>query len=65
MVDVYNETIIVIKNDMWINQMAQQGMIAPFEPTLIREINDSDTGQFQRVISYGLSSYGYGAIRSV
>lgn len=45
--------------------MAQQGMIAPFEPSLIREIKDSDAGKLQRVISYGLSSYGYGAIRSV
>jgi dCTP deaminase len=48
----------VIKNDAWIAQMAHQGMITPFEPHLIREIQD-DTGLPQRVISYGLSSYGY------
>ncbi|NJN38884.1 MAG: dCTP deaminase [Acaryochloridaceae cyanobacterium CSU_3_4] len=48
----------MIKNDAWIAQMAHQGMITPFEPHLIREIQD-DTGLAQRVISYGLSSYGY------
>ncbi|NJM68566.1 MAG: dCTP deaminase [Acaryochloris sp. RU_4_1] len=48
----------MIKNDAWIAQMAHQGMITPFEPHLIREIQD-DTGLPQRVISYGLSSYGY------
>jgi dCTP deaminase len=48
----------VIKNDAWIAQMAHQGMITPFEPHLIREIQH-DTGLPQRVISYGLSSYGY------
>lgn len=30
-----------------------QGMIAPFEPELVREIDGN------RIISYGLSSYGY------
>lgn len=48
----------MIKNDAWIAQMAHQGMITPFEPHLIREIQH-DTGLPQRVISYGLSSYGY------
>ncbi|MEA5570544.1 dCTP deaminase [Calothrix sp. UHCC 0171] len=37
--------------------MAQQGMITPFEPSLIRETNENDVTR--RVISYGLSSYGY------
>nr|WP_245912079.1 dCTP deaminase [Calothrix elsteri] len=37
--------------------MAQQGMITPFEPSLIREITENDVAR--RVISYGLSSYGY------
>ncbi len=37
--------------------MAQQGMITPFEPSLIREIKENDVTR--RVISYGLSSYGY------
>jgi len=49
----------VIKNDNWIVQMAQKGMITPFEPTLIREIDQAADGQIRRVISYGLSSYGY------
>lgn len=44
----------VIKNDRWIKDMATQGMIAPFEPTLVRR---SEAGV--AMISYGLSSYGY------
>ncbi|WP_016869545.1 dCTP deaminase domain-containing protein [Fischerella muscicola] len=39
--------------------MAQKAMIHPFEPSLIREIKDSDAPHLRRVISYGLSSYGY------
>ncbi len=39
--------------------MAQKGMITPFESSLIREINGSESGLPRRVISYGLSSYGY------
>jgi dCTP deaminase len=51
----------VIKNDNWITTMAQKGMIAPFEAQLIREVSlDASTpGISHRVISYGLSSYGY------
>ncbi|MEE3715531.1 dCTP deaminase [Tumidithrix elongata RA019] len=47
----------MIKNDSWIIQMAEKGMIVPFEPSLIRQIQVDD--QSRRVISYGLSSYGY------
>jgi dCTP deaminase len=47
----------MIKNDAWIIQMAAKGLITPFEPSLIRQI-DVDN-QSRRVISYGLSSYGY------
>jgi len=43
----------VIKNDIWIAQMAQKGMISPFEPQLLRRFEELP------VISYGLSSYGY------
>ncbi|NEO27302.1 MAG: dCTP deaminase, partial [Kamptonema sp. SIO4C4] len=43
----------MIQNDIWIKEMAQQGMITPFESTLVRRIEDS------HVISYGLSSFGY------
>jgi dCTP deaminase len=59
----------MIKNDAWIKAAAQDGLIAPFEPSLIREIAD-DPDPFginyapkqtprRKVISYGLSSYGY------
>jgi dCTP deaminase len=48
----------VIKNDIWIVQMAEKGMISPFEPTLLRR--QKGLGSASRpVISYGLSSYGY------
>lgn len=43
----------MIKNDTWIVRMAQSGMISPFEPHLVRRIDNNP------VISYGLSSYGY------
>ncbi|WP_026733987.1 dCTP deaminase [Fischerella sp. PCC 9605] len=49
----------MIKNDIWISQMAQKGMITPFEPSLIREIKNNETQTLSHVISYGLSSYGY------
>lgn len=49
----------MIKNDIWIAQMAQKGMISPFEPTLIRELKGDQALPLRRVISYGLSSYGY------
>ena len=44
----------MIKNDTWIKAQAAQGMITPFEPGLVREVEPGN-----RVISYGLSSYGY------
>ena len=43
----------MIKNDIWITEKANQGMIQPFHPELVRRVNDMP------VISYGLSSYGY------
>jgi dCTP deaminase len=43
----------MIKNDTWILEMAAKGMIEPFEPHLIRQVDGLP------VISYGLSSYGY------
>ena len=43
-----------LKNDRWITTMAQdEGMIEPFSPELIRLANGA------KLISYGLSSYGY------
>ncbi len=43
----------MIKHDTWITEKAQQGMIQPFHPELIRVVDGNP------VISYGLSSYGY------
>ncbi|MBD2580344.1 dCTP deaminase [Oscillatoria sp. FACHB-1406] len=43
----------MIQNDTWIAKMAAKGMIAPFEPKLIRRVENLP------VISYGLSSFGY------
>lgn len=42
-----------IKSDKWIRKMAKQGMIEPYEE---RQVRDAGEG---RVISYGVSSYGY------
>ncbi|OUL18864.1 dCTP deaminase [Nostoc sp. RF31YmG] len=49
----------MIKNDIWITQMAKKGMISPFEPTLIRKVQQNPEVGSKPVISYGLSSYGY------
>lgn len=43
----------MIKNDTWIRQQAEQGMITPFVPELVRVEGD------RPVISYGCSSFGY------
>lgn len=40
---------IMVKNDRWIREMAQNGMIEPFDKKQVRK----------GVISYGVSSYGY------
>ena len=39
----------MIKNDKWIEKMAERGMISPFENSQVRD----------GVISYGVSSFGY------
>jgi dCTP deaminase len=45
---------VSIKSDRWIRRMAQEhGMIEPFEPAQVRQVEG------RRVISFGLSSYGY------
>lgn len=49
----------MLKNDIWISEMAQKGMIEPFVPSLIRKVNTENTPNTRPVISYGLSSYGY------
>lgn len=43
----------MIKNDKWITEAAQAGMITPFEPRLVSATED------RKLLSYGLSSYGY------
>lgn len=43
----------MIKNDKWISEQATLGMISPFEPSLVNRVDD------QKVLSYGLSSFGY------
>ena len=49
----------MIKNDAWIAKMAVEGMIEPFQPSLVRQLTQAETSVSQPVISYGLSSYGY------
>ena len=45
---------MTIKSDRWIRDMAhREHMIEPFEPQQVRRIDG------ERVISYGVSSYGY------
>ena len=49
----------MIKPDWWIRERAENdGMIWPFEPSLVREV-ERDGMPGHPVISYGLSSYGY------
>ena len=44
----------MIKNDRWIRETcSDRGLIMPFIPSLIREVDGN------KVISYGLSSFGY------
>jgi dCTP deaminase len=43
----------MLKNDKWIAEQAQKGMISPFEPSLVRRVDNLPA------ISFGLSSFGY------
>jgi dCTP deaminase len=43
----------MLKNDIWITQMAEKGMIEPFQPSQVRSVENNP------VISFGLSSFGY------
>ncbi|HIC22387.1 MAG TPA: dCTP deaminase, partial [Planctomycetes bacterium] len=48
-----------VKSDRWIRRMAvEHRMIEPFSSEQVREGID-ESGQPYRVISYGISSYGY------
>lgn len=42
-----------IKSDQWLKRMAKLGMIEPFEKQQVRNVDG------RKVISYGVSSYGY------
>lgn len=45
---------MTLQSDKWIRKMVEEmGMIEPFEPTQVKSVDG------KRVISYGLSSYGY------
>jgi dCTP deaminase len=44
----------MILNDQQITARAEKGMIAPFEPQLVRQLTDGT-----QVLSFGLSSFGY------
>ena len=47
----------MLKNDLWINQKASEGMINPFQSNLVRHLEPDK--QRKPVLSYGCSSYGY------
>ncbi|MBO8203815.1 dCTP deaminase [Prochlorococcus marinus] len=47
----------MLKNDLWINQKASEGMIKPFQSNLVRHLEPDN--QKKPVLSYGCSSYGY------
>ena len=47
----------MLKNDLWINQKASEGMITPFKPNLVRHLDPENNKN--PVLSYGCSSYGY------
>ena len=42
-----------VRPDRWIKEMAEKGMIAPFEPS---QVSKTEEG---KIVSYGTSSYGY------
>ena len=47
----------MLKNDLWINQKASEGMISPFQSNLVRHLEPNN--KQKPVLSYGCSSYGY------
>ncbi|MBD3882494.1 dCTP deaminase [Phormidium tenue FACHB-886] len=49
----------MLKNDRWIHEQAQLGMIEPFEPKLVRSVSADGNGLLRPVLSFGMSSYGY------
>lgn len=51
----------MLLNDSQITDLALQGMITPFAPRLVRQVEVTGNGMSmtRKVLSYGLSSYGY------
>tara|TARA_B100000401_G_scaffold133634_1_gene88449 strand:- start:142 stop:735 length:594 start_codon:yes stop_codon:yes gene_type:complete len=47
----------MLKNDLWINKKASEGMINPFQSNLVRHLDPQN--EKKAVLSYGCSSYGY------
>ena len=47
----------MLKNDRWINEQAAEGMLEPFQATLVRHLDPDN--QASPVLSFGCSSYGY------
>jgi dCTP deaminase len=47
----------MLKNDRWIKEQAAQGMIAPFQSSLVRHTDPE--ARMGPVLSFGCSSYGY------
>jgi dCTP deaminase len=50
---------MTLKSDRWIRQQAAAGMITPFVPELVREVDSQTHWKARKVLSYGCSSYGY------
>jgi dCTP deaminase len=52
---------MTLKNDRWIKEQAAAGMITPFTPELVREVDlcDHPHPVSRKVLSYGCSSYGF------
>ncbi len=47
----------MLKNDRWIKERAQEGMLIPFQDKLVRHLDPQ--AQENAVLSFGCSSYGY------
>ena len=47
----------MLKNDLWINKKASEGMIHPFQSKLVRHLEPNK--KQHPVLSFGCSSYGY------
>lgn len=54
MATIFQGKPMSLKSDKWIRRMAMEGMIEPFIDGQVRFLDDGT-----KVISYGLSSYGY------